>query len=76
MFIEFDYLKIKVPYSPTSLCYNMYASPHVILSEKNDIVCYNKIDENKTWLSYKDGSLEKVKNYIVNRFNKKSKYEI
>ena len=33
MFNEFDFTKMKVPYSPTSICYNLYASPNIVLSE-------------------------------------------
>lgn len=76
MFKEYNFRKQKIPYSPISMYFNrLRAYPDIRLSEGNDIICYNEVDETKIWINYSDRGYQKIKLWIGQKFPKKSKYE-
>jgi hypothetical protein len=76
LFERYNFRKEKVPYAPISLYFNFwYDKPDILLEEKNDIICINKVDTSRNWLNYSNGWIENVKQWIIENFPNKSKYE-
>jgi hypothetical protein len=76
LFERYNFRKEKVPYAPISLYFNFWhEKPDILLEERNDIICINKVDTSRIWLNYSDGWIENVKQWIIDNFTNKSNYE-
>lgn len=76
LFKRFSFKNMKVPYATISLYFNFWHDkPDILLQKQKNIISINHIDESRIWLNYSDSKLVKIKDWIIENYPNKSKYE-